>query len=140
MGQLTRADINLLNAYENVTGKPKTVIRPKYTVTKSELDTELENYKIAKLNDLFSTVYEQITENSQDIASKWAVALNALETLKNEVDLNSFLTYTYFNQLYNDSLEKLEAYKKQIEEIINFIDEFCLSMKAIVPDESLRII
>lgn len=140
MGQLTRADINLLNAYENVTGKPKTVIRPKYIVTKSELDTELENYKIAKLNDLFSTVYEQITENSQDIASKWAVALNALETLKNEVDLNSFLTYTYFNQLYNDSLEKLEAYKKQIEETINFIDEFCLSMKAIVPDESLRII
>ena len=75
--KLTRADIRLLNAYENLTGRPKTVVTPKYTVTKSELDTELEHYKLAKLNDLFSTTYEQINENTQDIASKWAVDLNA---------------------------------------------------------------
>jgi len=137
MPQLTRSDVRLLNAYENLIGKPQTVLKPKYTVTKSELDEQLETYKLTKLNDLFSEVYVQITEGTQDIASKWAVALQSLENLKNEVDLNNFLTYTQFNKLYSESLDALHEYEKQIQAVYDEVEDFVLSMKAIVPDDTL---
>lgn len=135
--RLTRQDVRLLNAYENLTGRPQTKATPKHTIAKSELDSQLEIYKLTKLNDLFSSTYTQITEGTQNIASKWAVALQALENLKNEVDLNNFLTYSNFNSLYGESLDKLDEYQDQIQAVIDLIDDFCISMKAIVPDPSI---
>ena len=135
--RLTKQDVRLLNAYENLTGRPKTVVTPKHTIAKSELDAQLETYKLTKLNDLFSSMYTQVNEGAQNIASKWAVALQALENLKNEVDLNNFLTYSIFNSLYGESLDKLDDYQAQIQAVIDMIDDFCISMKAIVPDPSI---
>ena len=59
--------------------------------------------------------------------------------MKNEVDINNFLTYTQFNNLYAESLDKLELYAAQIRQAIDAVDDFCITMKAIVPDDNMRL-
>ena len=138
MNKLTRTDLQILNAYENLTGKPLTRMpTEKPVITKSELDSQLEIYKITKLNDAFSKMFVTVTENSQAIASKWSSAQQALERLKDEVDLNNFLIYKQFNQIYREALAYIDAYEKQLQETMDNVDDFIIEMKAIVPDKNL---
>lgn len=134
MGRLTRQDIRLLNAYENLTNRPLTKIQ-RVPVKKSELDQALEAHKIEKLNTVCNNTYTTVNDNAQNISSRWSVAVKALEDLKDAVDLNDFMIYEDFNALYEVALQAIDEYEKQLRKAIQDTEEFCLDLKAIMPND-----